>query len=319
MSYVIYNTNGTLLTVVPDRKVNTSTSLPLVGRDISNYGQYINQNFVSLLGNFANTADYPPNSPVTGQLWWDTTYKKLRVYDGIFRAVGAAIVAYVQPVGQNAGEFWYDKTNKNLNFVDDLGQYKTITSWPRNTISGWRESLTTILDDSTPIGAPQTVTLLQNYGNVVGALSDRAFVASTNDSNNTFARAGSGAFSLVSGLTIIGDLKITGAISSAQVSENYFSTTVDLDKVSPGSIAVTGTVYNQNLAIANNVLSKLFPTTNLYQEAGVTLDSQARVLCYYSLPTSGYHVRRFYINGGVWTPYITTSSPLLTSVINLVR
>jgi len=319
MSYVIYNTNGTLLTLVPDRKVNTSTSLPLVGRDIANYGQYINQNFVSLLGNFANTSDYPPRSPVTGQLWWDTTYKKLRVYDGVFRAVGAAIVSYNQPIGQNSGEFWYDETNKNLNFVDDLGQYNTITSWPRANVSGWKAPPTTILDDGVPIGAPQNVTLLQNYGSVIGALSNSAFVAGTNDSTNTFSRAGTSAFSLVSGLTIIGDLKITGSVSCAQVSEKYFSTTVDLDKVSPGSIAVTATVYNQNLAIINNVLSKLFPTTNLYQEAGVTLDSQARVLCYYSLPSAGYHVRRFYINGGAWTPYVTTSSPLLTSVVNLVR
>ena len=53
MSYIVYTSSGTILTTVPTGKVNTNTtSLTLIGRDVTNYGRYYNQNLVNLLGNF---------------------------------------------------------------------------------------------------------------------------------------------------------------------------------------------------------------------------------------------------------------------------
>jgi len=71
---------------VPDMPpgINTvDTSLSLVGRGYPNYGEKIAENFLHLLENFAGPI--PPENPIEGQLWFDTSdvsRKVLRVMDG---------------------------------------------------------------------------------------------------------------------------------------------------------------------------------------------------------------------------------------------
>jgi hypothetical protein len=130
MSYVIYTTSGTVLTTIPTGKTNTATSLTLVGRDVANYGRYLNQNLVSMLSNFASTAT--TTNSITGQLWYDTNLKKLKVYDSGYSTVGAAVFSDLQPVGQDPGEFWYDSTQGVLKFVNADGQYIELISSDTN-------------------------------------------------------------------------------------------------------------------------------------------------------------------------------------------
>jgi hypothetical protein len=80
MSYTIRTTNGSTIAIVQDATLNTiATSLTLVGRDYAGYGAFLNENFVYLLENFAaNTA---PQNQITGQLWYDTSVKTLKVWD----------------------------------------------------------------------------------------------------------------------------------------------------------------------------------------------------------------------------------------------
>ena len=84
MTYTVYlsNPSKTPITIL-DSSVDQSTSLNLVGRNSSGYGQAIAENFVHLLENFSYTN--PPTAPIEGQLWYDTTIpnnKILKVYDG---------------------------------------------------------------------------------------------------------------------------------------------------------------------------------------------------------------------------------------------
>jgi hypothetical protein len=71
---------------VPDMPpgINTvDTSLSLVGRGYPNYGEKIADNFLHLLENFASPI--PPENPIEGQLWYDTSdasKKVLRIMDG---------------------------------------------------------------------------------------------------------------------------------------------------------------------------------------------------------------------------------------------
>jgi len=68
MAYKINKTNGALLVDLIDGTVDTnSTSLTLVGRNYSGYGEAFNENFVKLLENFSNTNS--PTNPIAGQLW----------------------------------------------------------------------------------------------------------------------------------------------------------------------------------------------------------------------------------------------------------
>ncbi len=86
MPYNINKSDGTPLTTVNDNSIDTtSSSLTLFGRNVLNYGQAINQNFVNLLQNFANTTS--TTSPLQGQLWYDTTNGVIKIYDNTWKSV----------------------------------------------------------------------------------------------------------------------------------------------------------------------------------------------------------------------------------------
>lgn len=81
MAYNINKSNGDILVTVEDGTADlTTTSIALVGRNFAGYGEYLNENMVHLLENFASTSQ--PNSPLEGQLWYDSASKLLKVYDG---------------------------------------------------------------------------------------------------------------------------------------------------------------------------------------------------------------------------------------------
>ena len=118
MSYQINKTNGDLLTELVDGSIDTSsTDLTLVGRNYKGYGEVFNENFVSLLENFASTSS--PANPLKGQLWFDTSDDRLKIYDGSsFRTAGAPIVSPNQPANQVTGDLWIDNSQKKLYMWD---------------------------------------------------------------------------------------------------------------------------------------------------------------------------------------------------------
>ena len=118
MSYTIKFTNGKTLAVVADQSIdNVSTSLTLVGKNVNNYGQFVNTNFISLLENFANLLE--PSSPVVGQTWFDSSEGRLKVYStGAFKPVGSPIISTVEPLGAVRGDLWVDTTDNLLKWYD---------------------------------------------------------------------------------------------------------------------------------------------------------------------------------------------------------
>ena len=119
MAYTILNNDGTVLLRLADGTVNnTLTSVAFVGRDVAGYGQYYNQNLVTLITNSANPNYKPPANPTVGQLWYDTTYARMRVWDNKkFKTVGGALVSERPPAGLTEGDFWYDTTLQVLNDI----------------------------------------------------------------------------------------------------------------------------------------------------------------------------------------------------------
>lgn len=118
MTYKITKTDGTLLTEIIDGAVDQSaTDLTLVGKNVSGYGEFINENFVKLLENFASTSQ--PNNPIVGQIWYDAGQNRLRVYDGsTFRTGSGPLVQGTPPNSLVQGDLWIDSKENQLYFYD---------------------------------------------------------------------------------------------------------------------------------------------------------------------------------------------------------
>ena len=67
MAYTINLTNGTIFATIADGTINTSSSMTLIGKNYAGYGQFLDDNFIHLLENGANST--APGAPLSGQLW----------------------------------------------------------------------------------------------------------------------------------------------------------------------------------------------------------------------------------------------------------
>lgn len=128
--YIIYYTDpaksSTPIYIADNTKNTQATSLTLIGKNYPGYGQSIAENLVHLLENFASAT--PPNNPIEGQLWFDTSdpnNKKLRINDGGISAARWATIngVYQQPDSPSTakvGDIWVDTANQQLKFYNGL-------------------------------------------------------------------------------------------------------------------------------------------------------------------------------------------------------
>jgi hypothetical protein len=113
MPYTINKTSGGVVTVVADGSTDSTLDIKLIGKNFAGYGEVQNENFVALLENFANSS--PPAKPIAGQVWFDTSNKKLKFYDGNkFRTTGGAEIGTTEPVGLTEGDFYFNTNTRQL-------------------------------------------------------------------------------------------------------------------------------------------------------------------------------------------------------------
>lgn len=79
MAYTISNNANGSFTINPGTLNTTSTSLTLIGSNVTGFGNILNQNSLNLLVNSAGTSS--PANPLIGQLWFDSGNNVLRYYD----------------------------------------------------------------------------------------------------------------------------------------------------------------------------------------------------------------------------------------------
>ena len=117
MSYKLNKTDGELLVELADGIIDTNTTdITLVGKNYKGFGEFVNENFIKMVENFAGTAT--PGQPLVGQLWYDTGEARLKLYDGsTFRTAGGPIVSSTRPT-MVAGDIWIDNANNKMYFFD---------------------------------------------------------------------------------------------------------------------------------------------------------------------------------------------------------
>lgn len=171
MAYTINKTDGTILATVADGQIDTlSSDLTLIGKNYSGFGESLNENLVKLLENFSNAA--APTHPIRGQIWFDVTESKLKVYNGTgFVPVSSATISGTRPTSLGVGDLWFNNVDKQLYFYDGTN---TILLGPDYSVgqgvSGLR--VASILDT---LNQNRVVTYLYTNGILLGIFSKDSF------------------------------------------------------------------------------------------------------------------------------------------------
>ena len=235
MAYTINLTDGTVFATVNDGTVNTASSMTLVGKNYAGYGEFLDENFIHLLENGANTT--APSSPLTGQLWWDKTNLLLKVYNGsIFKTISAATASASAPASNVTGDLWYDTVNQQVKVYTGSG---FIVVGPAFTSSeGTTGAIPETINDS---GAtPHFVTSLYVNNTRVAIVSKDANFTPAAPTVTTFPVIYTGIT-----LTNAGSPVFAGNATNAQLLDNLDST--DFMRATANT-ATTGTVRVQNNA-----------------------------------------------------------------------
>jgi hypothetical protein len=117
VSYNLNNFDGRAFTTIADGVIDqqASSSLYLIGKNVTSYGTYQNDNFLWLTENFAGTVE--PVNKIQGQIWFDRTpgILKPKIYDGgEWKTFSFSEPTATQPINAQTGDYWFDTDNEQL-------------------------------------------------------------------------------------------------------------------------------------------------------------------------------------------------------------
>jgi len=250
MAYTINLTNGTTFATITDGTVNTASSMTLIGKNYAGYGQFLDDNFIHLLENSANST--APTAPLTGQLWWDSTNTLLKVYSGGsgWKVVGGATASASQPSPSIIGDLWYDTVNQQLKVCSVAGSPGTfiVVGPAYSSAQGTSGAVPiTISDGSTGY----IVTGLYANNNLVGIISAAAdFVPAGNSSGyaTAFPKIYKG-FTVWNTGNASGNISNPGNITLA-VAGSVIETVASTGSYITGLITASGNVIGGNIRTA---------------------------------------------------------------------
>lgn len=287
MSYSINRTDGSILTEITDGSIDQiATDLTLIGKSASAYGEYINENLVHLLENFANTSQ--PKHPIQGQLWYDTVEGRLKVYDNQtgFKLTGGTLVSKIIPSSIAQGDIWIDTTRNQLYFNNGES---TILAGPMDpTVTG-----TSILAVRDQLGSTHNVLILMVDTQVFGIVSTAAFIPDPDILGYTAA--------VKVGLNLVNTSSITNVADpvAAHDAVNKISMTnaIKLATLSI-SVDISNMTGDKNQTIIDQYLNKIFPVAD-YSVANV-VGPKCRVICTDNGSTEQPVTIRQFVLDGTW-------------------
>jgi hypothetical protein len=233
MTTTINKTNGSVLTSVADGAVDIgSTNIALIGRLYRNYGELINENFVKLLENFANTSS--PSTPMVGQLWYDTSDKKLKIFRTTgFVPLGVNTTSSNEPSNPVIGDFWYDSVDVQLK------------NWSGSSWVAIAPSYTASQGKSGAFATNVADTLSGNHVTVMVYQGGQVVTTFSNDAEYIPSIAITGFTSIKKGITLsnLSGHKLHGTVTDAELLNGFDGTEFVRSNASDTS---TGTLTIEN-------------------------------------------------------------------------
>jgi len=229
MAYTINKTDGTVVATVNDGVLDTTTSLSLIGRNYQSYGEPFNENLVKLLENSSSAT--APTAPLEGELWWDKTNDRLKVYTGTaWVNVGVESSASEPSTGLSTGMLWNDTTNDQLYMYD--GDTFDLVGPIFSTVDGKAGFLQDSITDN--LAATQKVASIYNKGTRFAIATTSAFTAAT-------APSGFGSATFPLGITLATGYKLNGTATNADALDSISSESFlrsDVNDTTSGTLGV---------------------------------------------------------------------------------
>tara|TARA_S200000501_G_scaffold346557_1_gene360092 strand:- start:1641 stop:3143 length:1503 start_codon:yes stop_codon:yes gene_type:complete len=207
MAYTVNKTDSSASPnayTVQDGVLNTQTDLSFIGKGYAGYGESIAENFLHLLENFSNSTE--PTKPITGQLYYDSTNSRLKVFNGsaFVPAGGNAPYQSTAPSNLAQGDIWIDSDTGQMYFYN--GTSSILVGPPGTTGNTNGFTFDSILDST---DATQNITKLFNDGNLIAIISEDEFTPKTSISGFATVKKG------ITLTTAISDVKFQGTATDA--------------------------------------------------------------------------------------------------------
>ena len=302
MAYQINKTSGALLVNLADGQIDiNSTDITLIGKNYSGFGEAINENFVKMLENFANSS--APSQPLAGQIWWDTSNQRLQVYTGTSWTTGGGPIVSASQPDMVAGDLWINNNQNQMYFFD--GTDLTLAGPIYNAFQGKSGPETVTVLDNT--GTSRNIVKYWIGGSLVGLWSKIAFTPqnidtipnftgnvvkgfNVVDADFVFAGTATRTESLVDSSGVVrtagqflasdSDDSTSGALSV----RNNNGVTIGLTDNNQIKVTNLGVVSENNVSGENYIIRM---TTSLGKKDAVTIDStNSRIGIYNSSPSA---------------------------------
>jgi len=298
MAYILNNTNGVVVATVQDAVVDNTTDLTFIGRNYSGYGEIQNENFLKLLENFSKST--APSKPVEGQIWYDSTNKKINIYDGEYwKGISKIEVAETDPVDTKnfvVGDLWYNTDLQQLYAYN--GNVFNLIGPPggADLEAGWKGSYE-YSTDPTKSDIPQynikAVVGLTNE--IIAVVSDVSYVVASGSDSYPVTEGSV----IRKGITLIGSDSITGSSAGANI---YFwgtaaealisktaataaTATTATEALTSKTVATTSTTSNTSFFIP--LVSTTTSTSVCYTNIGLQYNPSNQTLYLQNLVLSG--------------------------------